>query len=189
MERLASALGAADAERRHWAQELHDETLQALGGLRVMLSAALRSTDPQRTSDGVALAIASIEQEIANLRSIINELRPAALDQLGLVPALEALLDRHRTVNDLEIDVVLPDPADAEALVGLGPTIYRVVQEALTNVVKHAGARHVHVAVSASAGRHRDARGLRRRLGLSDGRDDVRVRPRRDARAGAAGRR
>ncbi len=149
-QRLRDALSAAETERRRWAQELHDETLQALGGLRVLLSAARRDPDPAVLARATDLAIEQIEQEITNLGSIITELRPAALDELGLVPALEALFDRHRTINDLEIDSELQlPPAGAADGIGaeLEATTYRLVQEALTNVAKHARARLVTVRV------------------------------------------
>jgi signal transduction histidine kinase len=151
--RLADALAAAEAERRRWAQELHDETLQALGGLRILLSAARRGGDPDVLATATDRAIEQIEQEITNLGSIITELRPAALDALGLASALEALFDRHRSINDLEIeaDVDLGSTAAGEAGGRLGAqleaTTYRLVQEALTNVVKHARASRVKVGV------------------------------------------
>jgi signal transduction histidine kinase len=155
-QRLRDALSAAETERRRWAQELHDETLQALGGLRVLLSAARREADPAVLARATDLAIEQIEQEITNLGSIITELRPAALDELGLAPALEALFDRHRTINDLEIDSDLqippaggPDGIGAE----LEATTYRLVQEALTNVAKHARARLVTVRVRVDGSR------------------------------------
>ncbi len=155
-QRLRDALSAAETERRRWAQELHDETLQALGGLRVLLSAARRDRDPAVLARATDLAIEQIEQEITNLGSIITELRPAALDDLGLGPALEALFDRHRTINDLEIDSDLRIPPVAQPG-GLGAeleaTTYRLVQEALTNVAKHARARLVTVRVGVDGGR------------------------------------
>jgi len=93
-------------------------------------------------------AIREIEQEITNLRAIITELRPAALDQLGLAPALESLFERHRTIHDLTITEELDVPTGAAALEpDLQATVYRVVQEALTNVAKHAGAATVRVVV------------------------------------------
>ena len=91
-DRLRSSLAAADAERRRWARELHDETLQSLGGLRVLLSSALRRDDLERVKEAMREAVEQIEREIANLRAIITELRPAALDELGLRTAIEALL-------------------------------------------------------------------------------------------------
>jgi signal transduction histidine kinase len=155
-DRLHSSLAAADAERRHWARELHDETLQGLGGLHVLLSSALRREDPGLTREAIREAIEHIEQEIGNLRAIITELRPAALDELGLRTALEALLDRHRQQSGFEIDgeLALPGPsAGSGRLDGdLETAVYRLVQEALTNVAKHARADRVQVAVRESGG-------------------------------------
>jgi signal transduction histidine kinase len=155
-DRLRTSLAAADAERRRWARELHDETLQSLGGLRVLLSAALRGEDLQRAQAAMRQAVEQIEHEIANLRGIIAELRPAALDELGLRTAIEALLDRHREQSgfQIEAELTLPGPsASAERLDrDLETAVYRMVQEALTNVAKHARAGHVRVVVGESDG-------------------------------------
>jgi signal transduction histidine kinase len=155
-DRLRSSLAAADAERRRWARELHDETLQGLGGLRVLLSSALRGDDFEQAQTAMRAAVGHIEQEISNLRSIITELRPAALDELGLRTAIEALLDRHREQNGLEIDAELALPARTEEgrLGGdLETTAYRLLQEALTNVAKHARASRVRIAVGEADGK------------------------------------
>jgi signal transduction histidine kinase len=150
-KRVRDVLAAEDAERRRWARELHDETLQALGGLRVLLAAARRSGDAAVLGNAADLAIEQIEQEITNLRAIITELRPAALDELGLGAALEALFERHRTMNDLAIaaEIVLPERQLGRDELGteVPAALYRVVQEALTNVAKHAHASTVTVSV------------------------------------------
>ncbi len=103
-DRLRSSVAAADAERRRWARELHDETLQGLGALQVLLSSALRRGDSERREQAMREAVAHIAREIENLRAIITELRPAALDELGLKTAIEALLERHREQSGFEID-------------------------------------------------------------------------------------
>jgi signal transduction histidine kinase len=153
-DRLRSSLAAADAERRHWARELHDETLQGLGGLRVLLSSALRRDDPTLAQEAMREAVEHIEREIGNLRAIITELRPAALDELGLRTAIEALLDRHREQSGFEIDgaLELPGPSmrDGRLDGDLETIVYRLLQEALTNVAKHARAERVRVAVGES---------------------------------------
>jgi signal transduction histidine kinase len=155
-DRLRSSLAAADAERRHWARELHDETLQGLGGLRVLLSSALRRGDPERAQQAMREAVEHIEREIENLRAIISELRPAALDELGLRTAIEALLDRHREQSGcvVESELTLPSPGAGEARLDaeIESTVYRLVQEALTNVAKHSRAETVRVAVVESDG-------------------------------------
>jgi signal transduction histidine kinase len=148
-ERLRNSLEAAEAERRRWARELHDETLQGLGGLRVILSSALRRVEQDDVAELLRDGVGQVEREIENLRAIITELRPAALDELGLAPAIEALVGRVSAVEGLDVacSVDLPG-ADQRLAAELETTIYRLVQEALTNVGKHARAEHVRVMVS-----------------------------------------
>jgi signal transduction histidine kinase len=154
-DRLRSAIAAADAERSRWARELHDQTLQALGGLRVLLASAQRRSEALANDPAIRQAIEDIELETDNLRAIITDLRPSLLDDLGLLPAVKALLDRRRAAG-LEIvgELALPDPERGGA--GLDPeletTVYRLVQEALANVVKHARATIVRVSVGLTDG-------------------------------------
>jgi signal transduction histidine kinase len=155
-DRLRSSQAAADAERRRWARELHDETLQGLGGLRLLLASALRQDDLPRAQEAMRKGVEQIEHEIENLRAIITDLRPAALDELGLRTAIEGLLDRHREQSGFQIDseLVLPGPSAEEERLDedLETTVYRLVQEALTNVAKHARANRVRVTVRESEG-------------------------------------
>jgi signal transduction histidine kinase len=148
-DRLRSAIAAADAERARWARELHDETLQVLGGLRVLLAATLGRGDAGKKDAAIRQAVQDIELEIANLREIIADLRPSLLDDLGLLPAIEALLDRRRDDTlEIESELRLRDyDRGPELSPELETTIYRLVQEALTNVVKHARASRVRVSV------------------------------------------
>ncbi len=154
-DRLRSTIAAADAERSRWARELHDQTLQSLGGLRVALSSALGRGDEATKNAAIRQAIEDIELEIANLRGIITDLRPSMLDDLGLLPAIEALLDRRRDAG-LEIvdELALGDLVSGNG--GLDPqletTIYRLVQESLTNIVKHARATEVRVSLASIDG-------------------------------------
>jgi signal transduction histidine kinase len=155
-DRLRHTLDAAEAERKYWARELHDETLQALGGLKVLASAARRASNPERMIAALDQLVAGLESQIESVHAIISELRPAALDDLGLMPAIETLAQRHRVVHGVEVacDLELPDPttANPRLTAELETTVYRLVQEALTNVVKHANARRVTVAVAARDG-------------------------------------
>ncbi len=154
-DRLRSSMAAADAERARWARELHDETLQGLGALRLLLSSARRSGEAERTARVVDEAIGQIEQEIENLHAIISDLRPASLDELGLRPALEALLERRREHGGLTISAELELSGQSDGDGRLPPeiesTVYRLVQEGLTNVLRHARAASVRVAVTSSA--------------------------------------
>lgn len=153
-DRLRSTIAAADAERARWSRELHDQTLQALGALRVLLASNLGRGDDATKDAAMRQAVADIELEIANLREIISDLRPSLLDDLGLVPALEALLERRRS-TDLRIDAALSLPGQEDNVSGLTSeletTAYRVVQECLTNIVKHAEATFVRVTLALEA--------------------------------------
>ncbi len=153
-ERLRLTLEAAESERRRWARELHDETLQGLGGLRVLLSSAVRRTPDRELAELLREAVEQVEREIENLRAIITELRPAALDELGLAPAIEALVARVSAVEGLNVDAVLELEPDGGGLSqDLETTVYRLVQESLTNVAKHARADHARVLVGTGDGR------------------------------------
>jgi signal transduction histidine kinase len=154
-ERLRDSIAAAEEARGRWARELHDETLQGLAGLRVLLSSALRTGSPDKLRGAVSEAVVLTKGEIDSLRALIAELRPAALDELGLEPALEHLVERSvatgvKVSTRFELDQHdgrrprLPPETES--------TIYRVVQEALTNVAKHARADRVEVAVERSNG-------------------------------------
>jgi signal transduction histidine kinase len=145
-ERLRHSIASAEQERRRWARELHDETLQGLGGLQVLLSSALRRTDPQGLEAAVREAIDYIGTEIESLRTLITELRPAALDEIGLAPAIDSLGKRLAAVEGLEVelDVEIGGRLDSE----VETTVYRLVQEALANVAKHARAERVRVHVA-----------------------------------------
>ncbi len=153
-DRLRHSLEAAEAERRRWARELHDETLQGLGGLRVILSSAVRRVDQEDVAELLREGVGHVEREIENLRAIITELRPAALDELGLVPAIEALVGRLAAVEGLDIECTMNLPGEGERIgAELETTVYRIVQEALTNVAKHAKAEHVRVTVERTRAR------------------------------------
>jgi signal transduction histidine kinase len=146
-DRLRRTLEASEAERRRWALELHDETLQALGGLKVLLSGAARLDDVDRIRATLRDAIEQLTGDIETLRGLIAELRPAALDQLGLEPALKSLAQRTAATSGLEVRATIDLPRDPPRAPETETTVYRVVQEALTNVAKHARAEVVDVKV------------------------------------------
>ena len=146
-DRLHDSLAAAERERRRWARELHDDTLQGLAGLRVVLATAGPEADRASVDHAVEVVATGIQEQIEGLRTLITELRPAALDQLGLKPALESLLERAGAVEGLDVTAVIdigPERLDPT----LETTIYRFAQEALTNVAKHARAEHLRVRLS-----------------------------------------
>jgi signal transduction histidine kinase len=146
-DRRRRSLAAAEAERHRWARELHDETLQALGGLKVLMSGAARLDDPAAMRDAMQEASEQLTGDIAGLRSLIAELRPPALDQLGLAPALASLAQRTATAHRLDIRTRIELPEDRRPAPEVETTIYRIVQESLTNVIKHARAASVELTV------------------------------------------
>jgi signal transduction histidine kinase len=156
MERRRQRVAAAEAERGRWARELHDETLQALGSLRLTLAGSRRRGDPEMLGKAVDEALAQLELDITTLRALITELRPAALDQLGLEPALQALIDRTRRAGmDVDAEGVLSyenGEASERHTADLETGIYRIVQEALTNASKHGAARRATVSVIEQGG-------------------------------------
>jgi signal transduction histidine kinase len=155
-DRTRETITATERERGRWARELHDESLQSLAGLRVLLSAARRS-EPEELDGLLVQGIEQVDAAIAEMRRLIADLRPSTLDQLGLGAALEAL--GERTASTAAIDVQISVDLDFETgrsesrLLGeVEDTVYRLVQEALNNAVHHGEARCVRVQVSEAGG-------------------------------------
>ena len=152
-DRLRHSIEAAEQARARWARELHDETLQGLVGLRMLLSSARRAPSAEQMEAAIAEAANETKREIRNLRALIAELRPAALDELGLGPAIETLAERSAEGTGVEVEThVVLGAAAARLAPETESAVYRVVQEALTNVTKHAGASHVRVEVERDDG-------------------------------------
>jgi signal transduction histidine kinase len=144
-------LAAEEAERNRWARELHDETLQALAMLRMTLSAARRKGDADSLNAAVTDALEHIDGQITSLRGLIAELRPTALDDLGLEAALEAFVDRAaRLGGEIHLEFDLDFEAgrsERRHLPAIEATVYRIAQEAIANAIKHSGAESVRVRV------------------------------------------
>jgi len=154
-DRLRRTMDASERERKFWARELHDETLQGLAAIRVLLGSGFRVGTPEAMSSAMLQATDELGSEIDKLRALITELRPAALDELGLMAAIEALTERSAATAGLDInaDFEVPEGWGREELdPELESTIYRLVQEALTNVVKHARAERVDLQVAVNGG-------------------------------------
>lgn len=186
---LRRVVGGQELERRRLARELHDETGQALTSILL----GLRTVEDADSSAGMRKAAADLRELVVatlqDVRRLAVQLRPKALDDFGLAPALERLIQTFSETSGVSVDLEagLGEerlPADVET------TLYRIVQEALTNVVKHAEAQRVSIllvrregsatAVIEDDGRgfdpaktHEDGLGLlgmRERVELHDGR-------------------
>jgi signal transduction histidine kinase len=201
-DRLRQRIVAGEYERRRWARDLHDSTLQGLGGLRVLLSSAVHRGDAARLEGVVRESLGHLGGEIDNLHSIISDLRPPALDTLGLGPAIESLADRTTRVHGIAVerDISLGHAPPGGDGVGLETTVFRVVQESLANVGKHSGARTARVEVRELADELRvlveddghgfdpaspaagfGLRGMRERVALAGGRLEIASAPGRGA--------
>jgi signal transduction histidine kinase len=164
IERLRYGMEARERERTRWAREIHDESIQGIGALRLRLANARDINDGEGLRRAVDTVLEGLGTEIDQLRHLITELRPAALDDLGLAAALQALARRAQAIDGLEVKTELDlgpqDPIEANGGVEqtrrldpeLESTIYRVVQEALTNVGRHAEARSAVVSISEHEG-------------------------------------
>lgn len=157
-EKLHLSIAASEQERRRWARELHDETLQELASLRVMYGAAGQAGSLEGAQHTIEKAAEHLDRAIANLRALISELRPASLDELGAAPAIDALVARVAETSEVEVrsevDLGLErERAGSRLSPELEVTIYRVVQEALNNVIKHSGAASIDLRVIEAGGR------------------------------------
>lgn len=150
-ERHRQRLAAAEGERSRWARELHDETLQSLNALRLGLAAAGQSEQSPTAKPVFAQSVEQLEDAIADLRALITDLRPAALDALGVKAAIETLADRNAR-DDLEIDISIElayeqGQQSTRHIDELETALYRITQEALTNATKHGQATRVVVEI------------------------------------------
>lgn len=139
-------LAAQEEERQRIARELHDETAQSLTSLLIGLRMVEKSATPQELSARIAELRGQTGRTLEEVRKMALDLRPSTLDDLGLAAALQWYTDDLARRSQIDVDfrasgleTRLPD--DVEVVV------YRIIQEALTNVVKHAGAAHVDVSV------------------------------------------
>jgi signal transduction histidine kinase len=145
-ERLQQQVEIGERERRRWAQELHDDTLQGLAAIRISLATAVGSESADRAERIEAAAAETVERleaQIGELNRLINDLRPASLERLGLAGALQALAEESSARGGLaiETEIELEEKLSGEE----ERIVYRLVQEALNNVLKHASATSVGV--------------------------------------------
>ncbi|MDT8390209.1 MAG: sensor histidine kinase [Lentisphaeria bacterium] len=148
-------LRAQEEERKRISRELHDEISQILTGINVRL-ATLRiesAANAKNISRNIASAQRLVEKSVATVHRFARELRPAMLDDLGLIPALTSHLKEVRKRTGLEIQLTTSRPATLEKVGSLKRTVlYRIAQEAVKNVVRHAHATQVDVSVQVRPG-------------------------------------
>jgi signal transduction histidine kinase len=135
---------AQELERARLARELHDETGQALTSILLGLKPLERTAESAEARTALESVRELVISTLQDVRRLAVELRPSALDDFGLVPAVERLTETFREQSGLRVDLETQLgeerlPSEAET------TLYRVIQEALTNVVKHSAAKRVSI--------------------------------------------
>jgi signal transduction histidine kinase len=148
---LRRVVAAQELERRRLSRELHDETGQTLTSVLLGLQAIADAPDSERASSEAERLRELVTQTLHDVRRLAVELRPKALDDFGLVPALKRLGTgfSEQTGIRVEVESFLGEkrlPSEIET------ALYRIVQESLTNVVKHARASSVSVVVTLKSG-------------------------------------
>jgi signal transduction histidine kinase len=150
-ELVRKLLSAQEDERRRIARELHDETCQTVTALAVGLDTVRRAGSPQEASAKLEDARALASRTLDGLHRVIFDLRPSVLDDLGLASAVRWWVDRHLAPLGITARLEIENLEDR-----LPPTVeipvFRAVQEALTNVARHSGAKTVLVQMSREGG-------------------------------------
>ncbi len=154
---LQRAIAASESERAHWARELHDQTLQELAAIKLLLGMAQRAQSEQARTELLAQASVQIDTAAVDLRRLVAELRPAALDAHGLPAAIEGLVQRVAALGGQTITFSCSLASDdGSEDMRLHPqvegVVYRVIQEALNNVARHSRARHARVECTVTDG-------------------------------------
>jgi signal transduction histidine kinase len=149
LQRLSrSLLEAQESERRAIARELHDELGQSLQAMKINLQTAQRF--PQERADRLMESIELVDHTIQQVRALSVDLRPSLLDDLGLVAALEWYIERQSQRFGF-VGRFVATPYDLRLNSTAETTCFRIVQEALTNVARHAKATHVWVELQQQA--------------------------------------
>lgn len=145
------AMQAQEEERRRLARDLHDEVNQALTAILLRLEALAHDTPPERAAELAELK-RLVNQAMEELLTLARHLRPSALDDHGLVPAVQAQLRRFSARTGVEVRMrTAGEPNDLPEVVQTA--VFRVAQEALTNVGRHAGATVVEMELDEEDGR------------------------------------
>jgi signal transduction histidine kinase len=148
----ASLLRAAEGERQRIARELHDETGQMVTAIKLELAELQRTlAGSGRGTDAVERATDLANRALESIRATARGLRPPVLDDLGLVPAMRTLAEEFAGRTGVAVDLKAA-PLPAQPAPEVEVALYRVLQEALTNVARHAAASRVEAFLATDGG-------------------------------------
>ena len=151
LEQLSARLVDTEEEgRRRLSRELHDEIGQTLTALRIEISQALKQAERPQARESLMRARALTERSVETVRNICLLLRPALLDELGLVPAVQWQLQEFSRRSGIACEFT-ESGGDRHLSDAVKICVYRIVQESLNNCVKHAGATRIQVTIRAEA--------------------------------------
>jgi signal transduction histidine kinase len=145
---LERVVGAQELERQRLARELHDETGQALTSILLGLRGLEEAKDPEALKAAVTEVRDLVRSTLQDVRRLAVELRPKALDDFGLVAALERLTESFAEQTGISVEFIPNLPGDERLPPEVETALYRLVQESLTNVVKHARANSVSIVLT-----------------------------------------
>lgn len=137
-------IATQETERRHLARELHDEIGQALTGIKLNLNALQQPTLSPEARLLIHNSIDVVDQTLHQARNLALDLRPSMLDDIGLVAALRWCLDRQSKRAGF-VPHFVDDPSLRRASQEIETACFRIAQESLTNIARHAKARNVHM--------------------------------------------
>jgi signal transduction histidine kinase len=142
---LAKVITAQEEERKRIARELHDDTSQALTSLMVGLKFVEDSADTVQVRGKIAELRALAAQTLDGVHQLATELRPSLLDDLGLVSAIERYTEEYSAMMNINVDYHVSGLSGQRLPAEIEVAVYRIIQEALTNIAKHAEAKNVSV--------------------------------------------
>lgn len=192
---------AQEEERRRMARDIHDGPAQSMANVvfRIEFCEKLFDIEPERVRSELRELKEVVRNNLQDVRKIIFDLRPMALDDLGVIPALKRYIDNFRDKNQIEVNLNIFGK-DFRLESALEIAIFRLIQEALNNVIKHAGASLINVTlemysdivtvsvedngsgfdpsqISQSQGNHYGLISMRERVMLLDGKIDIHSNP------------
>lgn len=146
-----SVIKAQEEERKRVARDIHDGPAQSMANIimRAELCLKLLESDRDMAKEELTILVDLVRHGLADVRKIIFDLRPMVLDDLGLIPALKHYFEQWERSNGVHLEVVILGP-ERRLQSGLEICLFRIIQESLSNIIKHAGATMVLIKIEFS---------------------------------------